>query len=627
MNAAGGSRRARQRPRLQAAGTDPKGTPGAPARMKGKRINRGPGKGKKGKVGGVRGQTKKRRPRVALGVIEKARRELDRSKAELRESRARLSKDSYSLLAEGMRHTVADYKLLNDDEQHKVKPETTTHATHLLNDEIYTLKFDERKQRIVGITNHKHNPIQTYHQTIGFMKNLSRRLPGSTSDGYVVDSFGHRHEFLRDTGKSDSGEVKLPKDMETLISNANHHTFENPKHISAIFHTSVPESFKKVFHAYLNENGIENAKYDGKLGPSETMNYLTQQLFNMTETNTNCISWEEKPNVHRYHASDHEIVLISQSGCLRNYGELDADIRLSIVRRLVIMITGDRTNRVNRILCEELIVQFNTRGDDADVSKQKYHPTDSALVITARCTQTPDTHFFGNGAFSVKMPRNYTVGRIDRAESAMVIAGWLLGQLQNVTSQNKKVRTHSYEFFSHIFEDGERTDTEYKTRLQARQKENEGKNDNFSLLCNSFVGKQDALNVGSVIDGRYPRIRQWYATPSFAVIAINPANNPWHMYITVVTFSCHAHADKPTQIIKVRATPPPSRSASRAPSRTSSSNSSSDASGSERSSGDSGDRFGNQFRLLDSKKAPAKTYAFGLMSRLPEDLELELQML
>ena len=125
------------------------------------------------------------------------------------------------------------------------------------------------------------------------------------------------------------------------------------------------------------------------------------------------------------------------------------------------------------------------------------------------------------------------------------------------------------------------------------------------ILQESFLGKQRSMEIVAVKDGLYPKTKLWFPSPTFAVIVVSPVSNPEHNYIAVQTFACN-HSRGQIPIVHAK----------------------------------SGLRVGDLPPINDGASRPGRTYRgtnpgaaaefkpdrFGL-SRLPEDLELEPQML
>ncbi len=130
-----------------------------------------------------------------------------------------------------------------------------------------------------------------------------------------------------------------------------------------------------------------------------------------------------------------------------------------------------------------------------------------------------------------------------------------------------------------------------------------------NILQESFLGKQRSIEIVAVKDGLYPKTKLWFPSPTFAVIVVSPVSNPEHNYIAVQTFACnHSRGQKQIKHAKVD-----SRSGASTPIPDGTM---------------PAFRWSTEPRSGPGPSAAAefKSDRFGL-SRLPEDLELELQML
>jgi hypothetical protein len=78
----------------------------------------------------------------------------------------------------------------------------------------------------------------------------------------------------------------------------------------------------------------------------------------------------------------------------------------------------------------------------------------------------------------------------------------------------------------------------YSDALNERHKMKKPPRTSIDKLRESFVGMQKAMNIVAAKDNVYPKIKLWYPAPSFSVIVISPVDNNNHNYIFVQTYPC-----------------------------------------------------------------------------------------
>jgi hypothetical protein len=491
---------------------------------------RGATKGKQAPMDAARGEQR----------IEKARHELEEASKAIKQSRKKLSRAAHKLLLEGMEY----------DTHEQGENGTIATATHLLDDERLSIACDRRKYDHIDANtglDASGNDTYTVHATvienITCVKTQKKRV--DKHGQFNVFKAGETYEPTLPYER----EIKLDPGLHALIRGADQHIIETPRYFSVIFSKNAStDEIDRLITTYLKSQGL---KHDRSAHPDARLHdFFVYQIKNMTHEKGTSIIWEPNSTIHRHKSSDYEVAVIEQKGMLQDPSFMEhAEYKLSVNRRLVLAGLGNMKGS-KFVICEEIIIQLMKRHEDAIDEHIKFHPTDQALLITARPFQGHDTlngnlnktniHFFGNNSFSVDMTSNPAMCRIDRAESAMVGFGWILKQLQNITAHNMQ-HTRKAEVFFRKFTEDSYWLTELNKHREKRHKEalvGDTSEDKVKLLRESFLGRQKAMEIVAVKDNAFPRTKLWYPAPSFSVIVVSPVENPTHNYIMVQTFPC-----------------------------------------------------------------------------------------
>lgn len=573
-------------------------------------------KGKQASMDAARGEQR----------IEKARHELEEASKGIKQSRKKLSRAAHKLLLEGMEYDAAE-----QDEN-----ATIATATHLLNDENLSIACDTRKYNhtdanasLVKSGNDMFTIHATVIENIACVKTQQRRVDKhgqfNVFKNQADDLYEHKLPYEK--------EIRMNSSLNTLIRDADQHIIETPRYISVIFsnNDSTPD-MNGLITSYLSSQGLKHPmRYTNP--NARLLEFFAYQIRNMTNEKETSIIWEPNSTIHRHKSSDYEVAVIEQRGMLQDTSFMEhAEYKLSLNRRLVLAGLGNMKGS-KFVICEEIIIQLMKRHEDAIDEHVKFHPTDQALLITARPFQRSgkqeaelnktNIHFFGNNSFSVDMTSNPAMCRIDRAESAMVGFGWILKQLQNITAHNMQHTRKAGVFFRKFTEPSKWLTGLNKHRLK-RKKDAlvcDSAENKLKLLRESFLGRQKAMEIVAVKDNAFPRTKLWYPAPSFSVIVVSPVENPTHNYIMVQTFPCtHVrteikHVYHRKDVGYTGGTPKSSRNPSE--------DSSVGGGGASPAARRPRTPVGPPSRM-DTAFVPAP---FKGISRLPEDLEFELQML
>ena len=562
-------------------------------------------------------QTKGRTDKSGDGPINKAWGELEEASKGIKISRKRLSRAAHKLLLEGMEY----------DAHGTEDGPTIANATHFLDDEKLSIACDTRKYNHTDPTINLEKVVG--HAQFSIHATVMENITCIQTQKKRVDKHGQFNVFKEQ--REDVGYVvampyeetiTLSASIDEMIRTADQHIVETPRYFSVVLSNhGALDSVKGIIDSYLIAQGLNDTR------PHTTQRSLRDYFIHEVQHSTNAkgtnIIWEPNPAIHRHKSSDYEVAVIEQKGMIQNTAFMEhAEYKLSINKRLVFAGLGNMKGS-KFVVCEEIIIQIMKRHEDAVDEHIKFHPTSQALLISARPLHsggsTPNKtniHFFGNNAFSVDMTANPAMSRIDRAESAMVSFGWILKQLQNITAHNMQHTKKAEVFFRNFIDEGNPWLTKLNELRKIRNKPDLSTTNSLQILRESFLGRQKAIEVVAVKDNAFPRTKLWYATPTFAVIVVSPVENPAHNYIMVQTFPCthvkttikHVLHRKDAMYHRPVTTPKAPRDERHAPSPT-------PRQAVRSSSYPPRDRMHTEFT------------PFKELSRLPEDLEFELQML
>jgi hypothetical protein len=499
------------------------------------------------------------RGRYASSSIEDARRNLEAMKLKVKKSKHFLSVAAHKLLIEGMGRKTFENPVGLDPAPSANVP--LAHACMFLNDlELYNA-CDARKYKRTDANSTYKPSDPTSHSRFEVNGKLMQSIECTTTKTNKIDLYGQFNLFA-DQGLPFSATNTIP-DLDKHIALADEHITDNPRYVSVIFPTSDVTwaghnrtHLKVYIHTYLTSAGVQQ---------EIIKKYFVDQIINMSQVNESGVVWEPNPTVLRHKAADYEIAVTEHRGSIQDTVHSEhSEYKVFVNRRMVM--AGLRNLKGRKfVLCEEIIIQLMKRHDDAVAEHIQFHSTNHALIFIARPLQphptsakdkpnNTHTHFFGTNAFSVNLTENPALDKIDRAECAMFTAGWILKQLQNITSQNSVNVGQAERFF------GNMGSTTFNNGLKARRKERltilkaqqkipadfdiETEPPYIALLRESFLSQQNATDVITVKENIHPKIKLWYPAPSFAVIVISPVDRPDHNYIIVQTFACR---DKDTQ--------------------------------------------------------------------------------
>lgn len=214
-------------------------------------------------------------------------------------------------------------------------------------------------------------------------------------------------------------------------------------------------------------------------------------------------------------------------------------------------------------LCEEFSLQLKSTNLKGEV----YAPKVLYIVAKPRTAEyTTDTgvikassqlHFLGDNAFTVNMPQHINLP-IENHAAAMYITGWLVGQLQAVTCNNKPRLNAAKNFFASLFgvktEDRKNLKNEAvssfnndsavaehaKLRINTRYEKqgvaaSDRKFHDIDLLKSSFLANQNASSLTQIEGDSYFLTKQWFVSKTFSVVVLSPARFPLLNYVFVWT--------------------------------------------------------------------------------------------
>jgi hypothetical protein len=346
--------------------------------------------------------------------------------------------------------------------------------------------------------------------------------------------------------------------FEEKIFNLERYLVNELRYISVIFPTEnlceqdslkIRTEFNTALATYLGAISPSDSDPDVK-AKKETITSINK----MTDPDSN-INWTNKC-IKRFDTSDYSTYLCTVEGILTQIhgGSRPENYRVKIYRKMIItgLKESDILSKGNMVVCEEVIIQLEVRGESANKKGTVFKNTDSCLIFTAKKSLSEQLHsslhFQGKGAFSVLIPSDSVsaFNPITRQDDVMISVGWLVNKINNCTKNNRASVESSVTFFENIFKNDDQTPylddiatkqakAEHIRRVQlikkttnraheaeeSRPKAAEPTKD--KIVANSFLGHQRIVNVHD--RNRLTRWITWFSTPSFALVVCSPPDS------------------------------------------------------------------------------------------------------
>ena len=395
-------------------------------------------------------------------------------------------------------------------------------AMHLLNNEKLTTIAESRKIDRQFAVKEDEWPVQVdYVYSSGYVNNIKDDKGVFHAD---VDSEHATTEFTN-LGVSNRPVTISEVDLKTTED------IWDPRYISAI---RVLFNDKNAIQRVLTEFAKKDNASHLAITPVDAR--AAELLWKFS--NTDSKFKYHKPVVIRTFTTDYTLYTISLVA-----ENDDLDSHFVKVHKRMVLVESNIGQAFKLPLTEELFVEFYKKPQSGSVGNLLLEAR--SVVFTAAATKVSNAtglgtlpeplqvqntcshlHFFGNNAFSVKIPKHSPVKRggfKSVHNAAAFMAGWTIRELISATSEFGIVHTEPDEtFHSHLLrKDGNL----YKDVLERHSKTvlaADIKDSSRDVVRNSFIGRQDAKTLLSGKDGKMFYVKVWMATPTMAVICLSP---------------------------------------------------------------------------------------------------------
>ena len=241
-----------------------------------------------------------------------------------------------------------------------------------------------------------------------------------------------------------------------------------------------------------------------------------------------------------------------------------ARFKIYVERKIVLasLNPGPNNNEAYTIpLCEEILVMPYKFTKNEYVLHEESCVIAAKLKLTTQSTQSAKTqnaqqwHFFGNNALTVHHADDHVI-KTDPSSLTAFIAGFISGQMINISSNDLGKKTPAVNFFDGLFHDTTKTQVEeygkrnipktskivesvisnlYKKHVQNLKERKEDKittKDDFDSRVKTlfvpektFLANQKLGEMMHVIHGKYPRIKHFSLAFSFSLMVTSPHDN------------------------------------------------------------------------------------------------------
>ena len=408
-------------------------------------------------------------------------------------------------------------------------------AMHLLNNAKLTKIAEARKTDRQFAVNDSEWPVEAnYVFSSGYVDNIKddKGVYHADVDGeHPTTTFVHN---FKDTKPIPLTNVSL-KTTEDIW---------DPRYISAIHTLFTKEKLEAAFNFVgINATHLNIAQIDVKEAGALLVDFCS----------TNSKFKFHKPVVVRTFTTDYTLYTIS---LLAECDDLSKHF-IKVHKRMV-LVESNIGQLFKLPLTEELFVELYRKPQLGTVGNLLLEAR--SVVLTAAATKVTNAgdvkpvkdelhaekvntcshlHFFGNNAFSVKIPNHSPLKRggfKSVHNAAAFMAGWTIRELISATSEFGITHTEPDETFHRhllinsgdVYKDAVKRVKAHSTHLSSIHRD---------VARNSFIGRQDAKTLLSGKDGKMFYVKVWMATPTMAVICLSPQEDASKNNVFVWTFA------------------------------------------------------------------------------------------